>query len=1176
MKISKKIVTMLTIFSLVFGVQLSQPKQAHALGPTVDIQQLLKEFGLDLLVTVVQARIIDKMVNDTLSWAVGGFDGEPGFIENYDDFLLDVGKGVLTSSFNTASKAATVASGNVSIEGMPGFAENLLPQLTNLGIGAAGAVAGAAVSGGEFDTASLIAQANKSLQFAATYGVNSLNTQIASSYNECLSKKEDLSYFYNTKSETEAELSNFNQNDEDGLYELEQAIELLQDQINEKESSNQKIQRECDALKKASDLGAGALGGLAQLNYQNLQNGDFSKRDIAKVVGSHAAKSLNFDEFDQLIEGDVSTLKTLLGDNAKVKEFQNNIAVGGWPGYLALANPHNTPAGMSALVKSAIDKKKQKKEQSTKDDLQTPNKFLDVKKCSDGSKMKADGTCKGARAKIETITPGATKEKKQDTAQESEMKQSQMAKELSDVLASMLGSVANSLLSAGLSALGQVGGKSKTGAQIAQSATNLVAGNYQDQYDILGLQNDTPGMNVFGALSGGANLAGVDENGNVDIYSNDASIPFIGGPEDVKEGSKENVELIINLESDLENAYNLSKKYLDLLVEVAEIRRGMKSETIILDRCTPGPDYGWEDRFKSLFDTSEKQHKFKEDDDDKPSSYDLEYAAMTDSKLNKLALKEMRIMEKDPRVNIPGAAAFKRMMRGVMGSSVSEYQVLLENREEKQMIFDILQRMKDTVISDNKKYRKDPSLNLHPKMPIFRSEWNALTENEKLEILSMKKVDEEGKPIQRLVKDDEGKVTGVETVYVFDKYFLLKSGEVMDINTLRKNPEKARNAVLSYAWDVWRTQKGLEPGDEDNGIPSGKKQKSNLRYQYYIIKNKLATEANVREVQIQKDNMKENALKLSDYTHDCLAFWHMLGGGKLGGVGPDSKGRSYPYLRDMFFKKGIAWIGSNGELPYAPMRIHRIRLQNWTKTSEDDGKFLVYGSSRPAGIDSPAEPEREEDNNTFKKTLTNPGGKSSFIKIHAQLGIPDMSDSDVLNKLITERNKFNANPASSIFKTPVMFSDLAIQNSILNDLFITDPSEKEDYFKSRYPNEYKLDESDDYVSGIMGRYVRIPIGVNVRDKNDPNDDTIEYRKIRTDFSNMIDNSTFVTKILRRDYTASNYINGGSGTGVLFCRLRTAFDGGHLAHDQWISNCMQKWYIADLIDYEAAFSGIDEL
>ncbi|MGB0925509.1 MAG: hypothetical protein ACPGTS_02270, partial [Minisyncoccia bacterium] len=314
------------------------------------------------------------------------------------------------------------------------------------------------------------------------------------------------------------------------------------------------------------------------------------------------------------------------------------------------------------------------------------------------------------------------------------------AKELSDVLAKTLGKLALKLINVGLSQIGK-----KSGSSIAESAaSNLPAFNYQNEYDILGIANDTPEIDAFGNIAGtgGGNMnQGIDEFGNFDIYSNDPSIPFIGGPEDVNSGDNwnEGVELVINLQEELEVAYENTKREIELFEEISEIMKEMKDNTVILDRCTPGPDFGWKERFTNVFDIAEIGNAGSGGTKSDAKAIESAQQEMVDPRLNKVALNEMRLMVVDPRINIPGSKTFSSVIENTLGdSSIKEFEGILKSQLDKKNTLFILEGMRDTISIDFRKYRT----NIDSRLPLFHAEWNELSQLDKLALFSLPIKDE--------------------------------------------------------------------------------------------------------------------------------------------------------------------------------------------------------------------------------------------------------------------------------------------------------------------------------------------------------------------------------------------------------------------------------------------------
>ena len=120
----KLIITSLFLVALLTSSLLIQPKQTNAflgigdivadpvnIGTNIvttgeTIWSTISKEVLEPLVKTIADKVLDKLVQDTLSWANGGFDGEPGFVNNWDEFLKGTQHEVISNTFSYASNLA--------------------------------------------------------------------------------------------------------------------------------------------------------------------------------------------------------------------------------------------------------------------------------------------------------------------------------------------------------------------------------------------------------------------------------------------------------------------------------------------------------------------------------------------------------------------------------------------------------------------------------------------------------------------------------------------------------------------------------------------------------------------------------------------------------------------------------------------------------------------------------------------------------------------------------------------------------------------------------------------------------------------------------------------------------------------------------------------------------------
>lgn len=805
---------------IILGTSFIIPRKVDAVVPVIDIPtetstwlSQIKEYGVDTATTIITQRLLKKMVDDSMNWALGGFDGDPSFVNNWDGFLNGVAKDTISAAFDLAQVAATKAT----------------------------------------------EQSEREREF-----------QIA----ECIDNIDEL--------EIDAVTT---QADVDAFY--AQRVES------------------CESLNESYNT-AGALGSIAQANYNLWQSGEaFTARSVANTIVSSGSKSLNIDPLTAVIEGEGDTLKRLLGTQQNVDQFYNEIGVGGWAGYLALADPHNYPAGLQSVVKGALGAKTTDSITSAVDDIQTPQKFFNKTECEEWAKN-ADGS-QGECIREVTLTPGDQVGQLVQKGLGTEQEQAKFGKELSDVIAKAVGRLTDGLLQKGLGAIGTaISSKSSSQAETAASQFNQA---YTSEYDILGLSKDE-------TLIGEETLT---DDGEVSVtssylqseYGSDGSTPYIGGPEDlIGLDWNEGPEIIVDLQEVLEPAIVRTEKELEYYTEMEIAIKDGKENIISLDRCLPGPNYDWEQRFSDLFDTTSNND---------------------DAKENRIAFNEMKKMVRDSNVNIPGSIEMISIITSGLSSGNGESDEINRLRIKKQNTLSILKTIEEDIQLDFDNYKK----NIHSKLPLFQSEWDGLPETDKISII--------------------------------EKIGFIKEGET-GRSTLINNEALARNSVLDYSWNLWRTEKGKEkPTDTE---PSGRKQKSNIRYKYYIIRNDISTEAQVLEAEIRHDGILENNTRTKNYLDDCIQLKSFVTGYTKNEISNSLISSSKPTLP------------TTAVLSKKRKRTVRFLLPKVRKTDSEIKKYLEEERAKQGRKESSA----------FKTTIITGGINSSILKYNSQSEIQEYFD----------------------------------------------------------------------------------------------------------------------------------------------------------------------------------------
>jgi hypothetical protein len=765
----KKILLTFTMASMLFFGQVGQ---AHA--QVVDIQQFLKEFGLDTAMTILSSRALDKIIDDSFNWAFGGFDqDELGFINNWGDFLEDTKHESISTAFQLAERSVSEI----------------------------------------FNTQT-----------------NELNNQI----NEISTSPE---YIRCDDELTELEDSG------DGFSDLDKPCQDI-------------INRLRKLIQQRDRLGTG--GSAAEQNWNAWQSGELnSARSVVQSIASFGARELNIDEVEQLISGEGETLSTLLGSQAAKEAFKTDVTVGGYAGWIALADPHNTDAGLSSLVEGALAQKTAEEEQAVTESQQIENKFLDKTRCLRYEKD-ADGNDTSICAQEIATTPGAQIGSLVTENLFKEQDQLKTAKELSDIFAYAIGKLANKLLEKGLDALGP-----KTSIPVGGEAdSNTFSSSYRSGFDLLGISKNNLSLDE----EGGVVVIG-SEDGEIFApeQGNDASAPYIGGPEDEDNYDwNDGPEVIIDLGEVLGPAIERTSQELEFLFDTRVLRRELENTVYDLDQCIPGPDYGWEERFTTFADqirhedSNEQEHPIPEE-------------------IN-IGLSDTRVMSTDPRLNFPGGIEMKFALEQYLDSGHTNLENVNTNIEQKQKTLAILLSIQGEISEDFKNYKSSlASKNNNSaflNLPLNTNEWESLSTQEKTELVSLRFSDLELDQTNEEISNEE-KENLDETYLISGLGYYAISTEDNPAEILENDEESIRDAFIRLSWDIWRTEKGSLPAVEENGKivqQSGAEQKSNLRYKYYINQNFITTQAQLIKAESEKDDAQKQGDLLEDYLSDCEEF----------------------------------------------------------------------------------------------------------------------------------------------------------------------------------------------------------------------------------------------------------------------------------------------------------------
>lgn len=741
----KKLVLILSTILIIGGTFNFQIKHTHALDfddifNTLTSVEEVWEGGvkqiLEPAVKKLAERAFDKVVNQTLNWAAEGFDGRPGFINNWDDFLTGTEYEVLNEAFTLASNTYINAPNGVS---------------------------------------------------------NQCQAEIATLRAEAVTVWDTLSASVQ------------------GNYANKEAYITQYIQTN--------ISTGCQSSVGNSNNGSGGSGGVAQQNYNNYNAQGFSTgRNIVTTIAQYGAKQLNSDPLKAIINQDKETLTELVGSPQAREEFKNNFSKGGWAAFVAQADPHNLEIGVTSMAKAALSAKASEEINKAIDDQQTPVKFLNKEECTERNDA---GDC----VKWTTVTPGQQVSAKVSSAL---LKDEDLAKNADGLIASLIssavGKITDKLIDQGIAGLTNKINSSLYDA--TNNSFNDVEFGSQSSFDVLGIQND------------GFNNSSSTTTINYGNVSGDGS--FIGGPEDEVTGLG-GPQIIINLKERLESNINLATEEQSYFNQMSVLRAKNKKTLMYLDQCLPGPDYGWEKRFKDEYNALIGEIRQNDTDED-----DKDYIELNDRVVN-LGLAQTSDMFNDPRVNIPGATAMKNVINSIVGAGGEQEKARNEQRlQALNNVTSGLSYIKTEITTDfNTQKTSYPDAD---DLVIFYEDWNELGETS------------QGKIQQENAFD----------AAIRNGYYTLKPGESVQ-SILANNERVAASAVISMAWDIWRE---VTP----------KERKSELRFSFYTLQASLSNDEFVAIAESQFRKLSAETLKAKQLLQDCLVLKSYALGKPLGEI----------------------------------------------------------------------------------------------------------------------------------------------------------------------------------------------------------------------------------------------------------------------------------------------------
>jgi len=670
-----KYITSIIIVSMVIvgGFFLHNAKNANAQIPVTDVANVglntwsnIAESILQPIVQVTADAVIKKMTGSVVNWANGGFDGEPGFINNWDDFLKGTEHAVIAGAFKSASLQAELAQQN------------------------------------------------------------------------------------------------------DGIV--------------------------------------GDLGDIAQENYNLYQSGEIqTTRAVAETIARFGVQQLNNDPLESIINGKGETLSTLLGSQQAKEQFKSDLSVGGWEGYLALADPHNYDVGLQGIVQGALQNKSNTAVTNSIAEVQTPTTLLSKRKCTEYKKdAQGNRTDECAREVVET--PGDVIASQLNTSLGIEQQEAlNLSGTLINSLVKGFGDLVSGLTNGGLNQLGDAA----AGAFFnADSINDFIQGDfgtnggYQSQYDVLGIQSDSGFINTTNPTgSSGGNNGGGTNSTNL----------FIGGPEDDDGTFNGGPQITVNFQETLESDINLTQQE---LLYYEQIRTSIANASDVLfefDKCIPGPDYGWEERYRDVLNVNGNDE---------------------DNQINAIGLNETKSMFSDPNVNIPGGSLMANQLDIIFDTVTS---TSLENSfriEDLRRNVLTLGFIKEGILSEFNNQKVQISTDL----VLFREDWELLSQGQRQGLLN----------------------EAIERGFYINPQFV-NENSINQLPAVSNDPDAVRNAVLSMAWNLWRTQ-------TDPAI------KLELRQSYYSLQNDLSNQQLITLAKTKANQVSQTVNQSYGSALDCMVF----------------------------------------------------------------------------------------------------------------------------------------------------------------------------------------------------------------------------------------------------------------------------------------------------------------
>jgi hypothetical protein len=710
-------------------------------GAAVGVEKILKGIAIG-----IADQMLAKVSNDIISWSNNGFDGEPGFINNYSDLIRGVEFDAISSSFEIASGIAQSAQtqNNQSAQSVYDLcaidAETNQAEAMDLLIrGDSFADSEALIEYNyEYDLVQCTIEISTNQSIDGYNTCSQTNTQAANDYAIQIMSGPTAQFFEDffggdasTNNEYFADFSTSEQLAFNADAQLYYIFMYTRNQC-------------FDNLRQSST--AGDAGQTAQNNHDLYQSGKVnSTRAVAKTVADFGANKLNDNQFEQLARGGGDLTLALLGSQGRKDDFKNDITAGGWDGILSLTGEGSTDLTLATSARVLVGNKAQQEVALKEFAINLPTKFLDRTRC-DLYKKDENGNNTDECLREVAVTPGGLVANQVTDAVSSGARRGEsFGDDLVALLVEGLGDTIGGLVDGGFGSLtnAAVGSFFNTNDSSIQNVVQGSSGtDFQSQFNVLGIETSTEGTFAGAPLT------------NTPVQESINTIPSgIGGPEDP------NPQIIINFQEELERNISMATEERSHYNEIRDLTTGVADVIFEFERCIPGPDYEWEIRLNDVADTQDDQ--------------------------TRLAINEMKTMVRDPQITIPGGVEMRDQITAIFDTTRQNKASTEFRRQQLNRVINTMSFIKSDIQADFNSVKG----NFNENLVLFEEDWDSLSNTQKTSILTY-------------LVDNQ--------FYINPVYVLEGGSNVLSEQALADDETKIKTAAITQSWNIWRSTADAE------------------------------------------------------------------------------------------------------------------------------------------------------------------------------------------------------------------------------------------------------------------------------------------------------------------------------------------------------------------------------